>query len=40
MEGRVLIHPNTGRAHEDHTELHSWMGKPWPLYVDMMPQRR
>ncbi|KAF9565844.1 hypothetical protein CPC08DRAFT_704278 [Agrocybe pediades] len=27
----VLIHPNTDDAHKDHTELMSWMGRPWPL---------
>ncbi|KJA28001.1 hypothetical protein HYPSUDRAFT_156275 [Hypholoma sublateritium FD-334 SS-4] len=27
----VLIHPNTNDAHKDHTELQSWMGRPWPL---------
>jgi aromatic ring-cleaving dioxygenase len=27
----VLIHPNTDDAYKDHTELMSWMGKPWPL---------
>lgn len=40
---RVLIHPNTGEAHKDHTELMSWMGRPWPLFdgplkkADMRP---
>ncbi|KDQ19490.1 hypothetical protein BOTBODRAFT_51880 [Botryobasidium botryosum FD-172 SS1] len=32
----VLIHPNTGDAYKDHTELMSWMGKPWPLHVDFL----
>lgn len=27
----MLIHPNTNDAHKDHTELQSWMGRPWPL---------
>ncbi|KAI0311733.1 DOPA-like domain-containing protein [Amylostereum chailletii] len=30
----VLIHPNTNNAFLDHTELMSWIGKPWPLYAD------
>ena len=30
---RVLIHPNTGDAYKDHTELMTWMGTPWPLNV-------
>jgi hypothetical protein len=43
---RVLIHPNTGAAHKDHTELMSWMGRPWPLFdgllrkADMRPGHR
>ncbi|KZV73139.1 hypothetical protein PENSPDRAFT_575033 [Peniophora sp. CONT] len=32
----VLIHPNTNDAYKDHTELNSWMGKPWPLHADML----
>ncbi|TFL05159.1 DOPA-like domain-containing protein [Pterulicium gracile] len=32
----VLIHPNTDNAHKDHTELATWMGKPWPLNEDML----
>ncbi|KAJ3479539.1 hypothetical protein NLI96_g8986 [Meripilus lineatus] len=35
----VLIHPNTDDAHRDHTELVTWMGKPWPLYTDMLLQK-
>jgi len=27
----VFIHPNTGDAYRDHTELATWMGKPWEL---------
>jgi len=30
----VLIHPNTDNPYKDHTELMSWMGRPWPLYTD------
>lgn len=36
LEYRVLIHPNTKDAYKDHTELMTWMGKPWPLYTDML----
>ncbi|KAF9499663.1 hypothetical protein BDN71DRAFT_1383522 [Pleurotus eryngii] len=32
----VLVHPNTDDSHKDHTELQSWMGRPWPLYTDML----
>jgi aromatic ring-cleaving dioxygenase len=32
----VLVHPNTGDAYADHTELMSWMGKPWPLNVEIL----
>ncbi|KAF8202332.1 DOPA-like domain-containing protein [Pholiota molesta] len=32
----VLIHPNTGDAHKDHTELMSWMGRPWPLFDGLL----
>jgi len=31
----VLIHPNTGDGYKDHTELMTWIGKPWPLYLDL-----
>ncbi|TBU42402.1 DOPA-like domain-containing protein [Dichomitus squalens] len=34
----VLIHPNTGDALKDHTELATWIGKPYPLNV--RPLRR
>lgn len=36
LSTRVLIHPNTNDSYKDHTELMSWMGKPYPLYVDML----
>lgn len=32
----VLIHPNTNDAYKDHTELMSWMGRPWPLNAEML----
>ncbi|KAJ7577092.1 DOPA-like domain-containing protein [Mycena floridula] len=32
----VLIHPNTGDALRDHTELVTWMGRPWPLNTDLL----
>ncbi|TFK29643.1 hypothetical protein FA15DRAFT_663795 [Coprinopsis marcescibilis] len=35
----VLIHPNTDDAHRDHTELATWMGKPWPLHTDFLKAR-
>ena len=28
---RVLVHPNTGNVLKDHTELCTWMGRPWPI---------
>jgi len=31
----VLIHPNTGDGYKDHTESMAWIGKPWPLYLDL-----
>ncbi|KAM6497157.1 DOPA-like domain containing protein [Amanita muscaria] len=30
----VLIHPNTGDAIKDHTELATWMGKEWPVNLE------
>ncbi|KAF9047104.1 hypothetical protein BDZ89DRAFT_1058171 [Hymenopellis radicata] len=35
----VLIHPNTGDAYRDHTELAIWMGTPWPLNTEMLKPR-
>ncbi|KAN0088422.1 DOPA-like domain containing protein [Tylopilus felleus] len=32
----VFVHPNTGNTYKDHAELATWMGKPWPLYLDML----
>ncbi|KAH7914830.1 DOPA-like domain-containing protein [Hygrophoropsis aurantiaca] len=32
----VLIHPNTGNALKDHTELATWMGRQWPLVTEML----
>lgn len=32
----VLIHPNTSDSYADHTELATWIGKPWPLHVDFL----
>ncbi|RDB20834.1 putative 21 protein [Hypsizygus marmoreus] len=34
----VLIHPNTKDPYKDHTELLTWMGKPWPLYTEMLKE--
>jgi len=34
----VLIHPNTGKPLKDHTELATWMGRPWPLRTDTLPE--
>ena len=37
----MLIHPNTNNSLLDHTELATWMGKPWPLYTDILaPEAR
>lgn len=33
---RVLIHPNTGDAYKDHTELATWMGKSWPIHTEIL----
>ncbi|KAF8054969.1 DOPA-like domain-containing protein [Lyophyllum atratum] len=35
----VLIHPNTNDEYKDHTELLSWMGKPWPLHTEMLKKQ-
>lgn len=32
----VLVHPNTGDAVRDHTELATWMGTPFPVYTRML----
>ncbi|RMY74630.1 hypothetical protein D0864_09979 [Hortaea werneckii] len=32
----VLLHPNTGDDVRDHTQLATWMGKPYPLQVGML----
>jgi len=32
----VFIHPNTGDAYKDHTELEAWIGRPWPLNAEML----
>ncbi|EGN96769.1 hypothetical protein SERLA73DRAFT_184927 [Serpula lacrymans var. lacrymans S7.3] len=32
----VLIHPHTGNPLRDHTELATWIGKPWPVDVDII----
>ncbi|KAG7439509.1 uncharacterized protein BT62DRAFT_976832 [Guyanagaster necrorhizus] len=32
----VLIHPNTGDSYRDHTELVTWMGRPWPLNTGVL----
>ncbi|KZV93152.1 hypothetical protein EXIGLDRAFT_613391 [Exidia glandulosa HHB12029] len=37
----VLIHPNTGDALKDHSELATWMGQRYPLILDFLkPQAR
>ncbi|KAH9479389.1 putative 21.2 kDa protein [Psilocybe cubensis] len=35
----VLIHPNTNDPYRDHTELMSWMGRPWPLHTELLKPR-
>ncbi|KAF8518041.1 DOPA-like domain-containing protein [Hysterangium stoloniferum] len=32
----VLIHPNTGDPHRDHTELATWMGERWPVNTSIL----
>ncbi|KAH9935968.1 DOPA-like domain-containing protein [Epithele typhae] len=32
----VLVHPNTDDALADHTELATWMGKPFPLNTNIL----
>ncbi|KXN87387.1 hypothetical protein AN958_08818 [Leucoagaricus sp. SymC.cos] len=32
----VLVHPNTNDAVRDHTELVTWMGRPWPINVEVL----
>ncbi|KAI0792151.1 DOPA-like domain-containing protein [Abortiporus biennis] len=34
----VLVHPNTNDAYRDHTELVTWMGRPWPLNTELLNQ--
>jgi len=36
----VLIHPNTGEVYRDHSELATWMGRPWPLDDEMLKAQR
>jgi aromatic ring-cleaving dioxygenase len=36
LHGSVLIHPNTDDTYKDHTELEIWMGRPWPLNVEIL----
>ncbi|EIN09546.1 hypothetical protein PUNSTDRAFT_125733 [Punctularia strigosozonata HHB-11173 SS5] len=32
----VLVHPNTEDAYGDHTERATWLGRQWPLNVDLL----
>ncbi|KAJ3556181.1 hypothetical protein NM688_g2163 [Phlebia brevispora] len=32
----VLVHPNTKDPYRDHTELVTWIGRPWPINTDWM----
>lgn len=32
----VLVHPNTGDAFRDHAELATWIGRSWPLHLDLL----
>jgi len=34
----VFVHPNTGDEYKDHAERASWIGKPWPLNLEMLKQ--
>jgi DOPA 4,5-dioxygenase len=36
----VLVHPNTGDAFRDHTELATWIGRRWPLYEECLRPAR
>lgn len=36
----VLVHPNTGNVHKDHTDSAAWIGRPWPLNVEMLKAHR
>lgn len=33
----VLVHPNTGRARDDHLLHALWLGEPLPLHADTLP---
>ena len=32
----ALVHPNTGDALRDHTQRATWLGRPYPVNVDML----
>jgi len=32
----VLIHPNTGRARDDHLEHALWLGEPLPVFAEVL----
>ncbi|KAF8555970.1 hypothetical protein OG21DRAFT_767210 [Imleria badia] len=32
----VFVHPNTDDAYRDHAELATWIGKSWPLRLDIL----
>lgn len=36
----ILVHPNTDDAYRDHAELASWIGKPWPLNLEVLKGHR
>lgn len=40
LDARVLIHPNTGDSLRDHTELATWMGRPYALLTEVLKPRQ
>ncbi|KIM22851.1 hypothetical protein M408DRAFT_332716 [Serendipita vermifera MAFF 305830] len=35
----VLVHPNTDNELRDHTELCTWMGRPWPIDTSVLSHK-
>ncbi|KAK0109447.1 hypothetical protein ONS95_002141 [Cadophora gregata] len=34
----ILIHPLTSDQRRDHDSRAGWLGKPWPIYLDVLPR--
>lgn len=33
----VLVHPLTAEQRRDHESRNAWMGTPWPIYLEVLP---